>query len=161
MKRVLKWIFIVLGALLLLGVIAAPLLLGFVYRERMPMMYSLHGMRGYNMLWFLGGWGWMLGRLIAPLLVGGLLLWAAYSLGRNARQPRVTQAASPAQPMQGVIVAPAAYAPPAPAVEQPAVEQPVPPETADDAPGVIRSCANCGRQAQPDWVACPYCGEKL
>jgi uncharacterized membrane protein len=23
------------------------------------------------------------------------------------------------------------------------------------------SCSNCGKPVQPDWINCPYCGEKL
>ena len=78
----------------------------------------------------------MFGRLLFPLLIGGLLVLLVVLIARSFS----------AQP------APAAPTPPGFA-GQPAPYQPSPaPETSP--------CAHCGRPLQPDWVACPYCGER-
>jgi hypothetical protein len=35
------------------------------------------------------------------------------------------------------------------------------PPAPSQAPVAATPCANCGRPLQPEWVACPYCGERV
>jgi hypothetical protein len=41
----------------------------------------------------------------------------------------------------------------------PSHQHPFPPPPPPAAPG--KSCPNCGKPLQDDWVSCPYCGEKM
>jgi hypothetical protein len=164
MRKFLTWFGIIIGALLLLAVIAAPILLSLVTRRGMFMIDGFGGMRaahGFGFFWIFGGIFMLLSRLLLPLLVVGLLFWIAYTIGRNSGQRYAAQGSAAAQG-----IAPAAAvvqsAPPAPAPAQPVevIDAPVVVE-AGPSPAAEPACPNCGRTVQAGWVACPYCGEKL
>lgn len=147
MKQALKWIGIVLGGLLILMIIAVPVLIGIFSHGRLGMMDGgFRGMHGGSMVWFMGGWAVMFGRLLFPLLIIGLLVWAGYALGRGSSRRQAAQYA-PAVPSQAAPVMPAAAAEPQEAEPTPA--------------SAAAACPHCGRETQAGWVACPYCGEKL
>jgi hypothetical protein len=143
MKQVLKWVAIVLGVFLLVAIVASPF---FFFRGYAPMMGGYRDGRGLRMMWFGGVWAMMLGRVLFPLLIIGLLVWGGYALGRGASrgnnsQRQVAASATPAA-APSVIEAPSQPAQPTPTGSQ-------------------HFCAHCGKEVQEGWVACPYCGENL
>jgi hypothetical protein len=98
MKQVLKWVAIVLGVFLLVAIVASPF---FFFRGYAPMMGGYRDGRGLRMMWFGGVWAMMLGRVLFPLLIIGLLVWGGYALGRGASrgnnsQRQVAASATPA-----------------------------------------------------------------
>jgi hypothetical protein len=154
MRKFLKWLGILLGALLLLVIIAAPLLLGAFMRRGMFFSGGMRGLHSFGPVWLIGSGVMMLGRMLVPLLIIGLLFWLAYSLGRGAALRQNVQLAGPAGSQ------PAAAQP---TVEPPAAApaQPLEVSEAPLAPAAEPVCPNCGRALQPGWVACPYCGHTL
>ena len=136
MNKVLKWVLIVLGGLVVLAIIAG-IVLAFVYRPGFVMMRP-----GFRMMQPFRNNGERFGFGFSPLrmIFGGLFGLGIFLLvivgivalvNMLVRSGRSTQTLPPAQP--------AAMAPAAPA----------------------RTCSNCGRPTQEDWKTCPYCGNPL
>jgi hypothetical protein len=132
MGRILKWVAIILGVLLL-AVVAVVFVFGVFRFGGMPMMAA----RGFRAPFGYGGyrflfWPLLLGRLLIPLAFVALLVLLGFAIGRAASRPR----------MQVVDHAPVASAAGAASVS-------------------TSSCPNCGRPVQADWNNCPYCGTNL
>ncbi len=150
MKKFWKWFFIVLGALIVLGVIAVAVI-GFTHGfGRMGFIDGRQGgfeqfsgrQGGFMMPGRRGGFGLMPGTMIFGLLLScagllvvlgliALVVWAVIKM--TSKKTAVTT---------GVTSSPSPDANPA-----------------DAAPA--RVCTHCGKPAHEDWVTCPYCGEKL
>lgn len=146
MSRALQWVIgigVVLMVAAFLVAMIAPLFLARMGVAGYPMMSRpgpmfmfgpgpMFGVRGVNtpFFWLFGLFG--VARLLWPLLIFGLVVWALVTLMRPRPQtPYVASA-----PM-----APAPPTPPAP------VSQAV--------------CANCGQPLQPGWRHCPSCGTAI
>jgi hypothetical protein len=134
MNKVLKWVLIVLGGLVVLAIIAGIVLV-FVYRPGVVMMRP-----GFRMMQPFRNYGDGFGFNPLRMIFGGLLGLGIFLLvivgivalvNMLVRSGRSTQSLPPVQP--------ANMAPAAPA----------------------RTCSNCGRPAQEDWKTCPYCGNPL
>ena len=151
MKNVLKWAAIILGILIVLVLVASPFLLRFGF-ARTPLNMiprgfngtpfdrgpnGPHMMGGFGMF---GGMGMMLFRLLGNVVVLGLIVMGVIALIKVFSTPR-----SVAQPaaIQGVSAVAAAAAP-----------VPAPVQT-------TQPCKACGKELQPDWTHCPFCGEKV
>jgi hypothetical protein len=152
MKNVLKWAAIILGILIVLVLVASPFLLrsGFARMpfagfSRMPMHPGpdgWNGMGGHPGLRMMGGFGlfggvgMLLFRLLGNLVVLGLIVLGVVALVRyfSKRQPTALPAA------------PAAFS------AAPVTPAPAP------APVQTQACKACGKDLQPDWSHCPYCG---
>lgn len=147
MKTFWKVVLIVLGVLLVLGMIAVPLAARLFAFGGRPMMYYApyygHHMGGWGGFGFFGGGMGML-MMFVPLLLGvvviGLVVYGLVALVKNhSGSAQQTHPSAPAPAAQSVV--------------EP-VSEPKPVSAA-------LTCKNCGKPLEPEWVVCPYCGEKV
>ena len=145
MKNVWKWAVLILGILIVLVLVASPFLLrlGLARTALNSFPHSWIGMGGHpgpRMMGgygFFGGMGMMFFRLVGNLVVLGLIVAGVVALVKVFSTPRMA--------------AQSAVLPFPPAASQ----APVP------APVQTQACKACGKALQPDWMHCPYCGEKV
>jgi hypothetical protein len=171
MRTIWKWLLGILGALIVLGIIASAFFVrffwqmpmmagqrGFVPRnfpgpgaQRLPPMFG--GMDGFGRMGMGfrgGGLFYFLPHLLFQLLILGLVVAGVIFLVRALSRPR---AGAPGG-MQVAAAAPGAASVPVAA----AVIPPAPLETVATEPAPVRTCVSCGRQLQADWTHCPHCG---
>ena len=150
MKNVLKWAAIILGILIVLVLVASPFLLRFGF-ARTALNIDPHGWNGMipgrgfpgprmmGGFGFFGGMGMMFFRFLGQILLLGLIVAGVIALVRVFSTPH--PAALPAAYVNTSVAAPAAAPVPAPVQTSP--------------------CKACGKELQPDWTYCPFCGEKV
>ena len=155
MKSMWKWILLFVGVLVVAFCVSLPLFLVGLMRfgfGRMPMMYRYGG--GFPMMRGGGHFGFGLIGFFGPLfalVVLGLLVWGVVWLVQRGNRPvpAVAQAAA----VESVpVVAPAASS----AMVVSSAEEVTPIEPVETNP-----CTNCVKPLESDWVACPYCGQKV
>jgi hypothetical protein len=110
-------------------------------RDFNPRGMPMHPFYGVTGSWF-GFFGLLrfFGATLLCLGVPALLILAVILLARNSQKPPQAVSAQPA------------VTPPAAGAAQ------TPPQAEAAQAG---ACSNCGRQVQPDWSNCPYCGNAL
>jgi len=148
MKNGWKWLLIIVLVFIVAFVLSAGIffMLGYgrlaginsgytVQSWRLPWMMR-HGpmMGGYRIMWRGLGWRLLLGTGIIVLIVWGIMSLTGKSKSKN----RVQQSTSVPTSAPTSVVSPA----PEPSVS-------------------AARCVNCGRDLQPDWLVCPYCGTKV
>jgi flagellar basal body-associated protein FliL len=150
MKKFWKWFFIVIGAMIVLGVIAVAVI-GFTHGfGRMGFIDGRQGgfeqfsgrQDGFMMPGRRGGFGMMPGTMIFGLLIScagllvvlgliALVVWVVIKMTSKKTAIATGATSSPSPDVNPVDAAP------------------------------LRICLHCGKPAHEDWVTCPYCGGKL